>query len=209
MVHNMALLKDIQNSLCTGCHQRVAAIGGSMVPGNHGRGRLAAGKKCAHREPVSKGLCHGHHIRLHAVMLPCEHVPGTPHAALDFIQDKKQVMLITEPAHAFDEFFICRVDAALPLDCLHNHSAGFVMNQCLHAFQVIEIRKADSGHQGLKRLLIMGIACHGQGAQAAAVEGVVHGYDFTGQVHFHILTALKAISHPCVQPVIMITLCNL
>ena len=45
-------------------------------------------------KPVSQRLGHCHHVRLHTVMLPGKHFPGTAHTALDFIQYKEQVMFI-------------------------------------------------------------------------------------------------------------------
>ena len=45
---------------------------------------------------IIKGLCHGHHIWLYAVMLPGEHLSGASHSALDLIQDQQDIVLIAQ-----------------------------------------------------------------------------------------------------------------
>ena len=100
MLHDPALCKQVQHLGRGRGHQRVAAVGGSVIPGHHGRGGRTAGQKRAHGHAVSQGLGYGHHVRLDPVALPGEHVAGPSHAALDLIQNHQQAVLVAQGAHA-------------------------------------------------------------------------------------------------------------
>ena len=101
MFRDTAFLKNIKHCAGSRRHQRIAAIGGAVVARNHCAGRLAPCQEGTYGKPVSQRLGHCHHVRLHAVMLPGKHFPGTAHAALDFIQYKEQVVFIAQGPDPF------------------------------------------------------------------------------------------------------------
>ena len=165
-----------------------------MIAGDHGGRRLAAGQECADRHSVAQGLCRGHHVRFYAVSLPGEHLPGAPHSALNLIQHQQGIMVVAQLPHPLDECVRRRIDAALPLDGLHQHGAGLFVKQRLDALQIVKFCKLDIGDQRRKRLLVVVVARHGQRPQAPSVKGMLHGDDLIIRCH---------------SLIVCITLCNL
>ena len=79
-------------------------------------------------------------------------------------------MLITEFANTLDELRVCRVDAALALNRLHQDGTGLVAEQCLHALKIVEICELDVRDQRFERVLIVVVSSHGQSAETASVK---------------------------------------
>ena len=179
MFQQMFFFKQIKHLAyrCTG--QWIAAISGSMIPGNKRcRSSLFVQDKCSHRNSAAKcfGTCH--HIRLHTVRLESKHCPCSSHTALNLIQNQKNAFLITQFSYTCQELRISRIDTSLSLYGFHDNCTGFIRDLLLYTFQIIKFRKTDSADQRLKRLLIMGVSGNRKCSQASSVEGMFHGNDF-------------------------------
>ena len=103
---------------------------------------------------------------------------GAAHTALDLIQNEENILLIADSADLADEFRICRIDSALALDSLHDDGASGIVNERLHALDIIIFRKYDASHKRLERILIMRVPGDRQRADGTSVEGTLHRYDF-------------------------------
>ena len=57
--------------------------------------------KCTYRYTAAQCLGRSHDVRLHAETLPCIHVTGTSHAALDLIQNQQDIPLIAQITNLF------------------------------------------------------------------------------------------------------------
>ena len=61
-------------------------------------------------------------------MLIGKHFSCPAHAALNFVKNKKNILFITDFADFLDEFFLRRINAALPLNRFKNNGTGFIGN---------------------------------------------------------------------------------
>ena len=69
------------------------------------------------------------------------------------------------------------MNSALSLDCLQDDRAGLFIHKRTDRIEIVELCKPDTAHQRFERLLIVGIAGDGKGADRPAVEGMLHRND--------------------------------
>ena len=134
MAYYIKTLKLIKH--CTYCssYERIAAVCGAMVARCKGFVcHPLCHEKGTNRHATAECLRTGHDIRLHIIVLPCEHLATSAHAALYLVKDKKNILFIAESSHSLDKLLLCRVNTALTLNSFHNNGAGFVCHLSLNA----------------------------------------------------------------------------
>ena len=101
MLYDMLFLIAFKYSIDSRAGQRVSAVCRSVVSRNERMlCRLFIQHEGADRNAAAKCFCTRHDIRLYAVILPCEQLSCSSHAALDLIEDQQNVVLVTQIAHA-------------------------------------------------------------------------------------------------------------
>ena len=86
MLCNLIPLHHLKHGVNCCPDKRVAAVGRPVITRRQRLFRhTLSHQECSHRNTASKRLRAGHNVRFHTVVLPCEHLAGAPHAALDLI----------------------------------------------------------------------------------------------------------------------------
>ena len=133
MAYNIKTLKLIK--YCTHCcsYERIAAVCGTVV--SRCKGFVChplCHEKGSNRHTAAECLRTGHDIRLHIIVLPCEHLTASAHATLYLIKYKKNILFIAECSHSLDKLLVCRVNTTLTLNGFHDNGAGFVCHLSLN-----------------------------------------------------------------------------
>ena len=86
MLCDMVALHHLKYFIYSGSHKWIASIGRTVISRCQ---RFLCDSLChkesADRDTTAKCLGTRHNIRLHTIMLPCEHFSGSSHTALDLI----------------------------------------------------------------------------------------------------------------------------
>ena len=191
-----------------GGSQGVAAESAAVVAVGQRHG-VFLGQESADGDAVAQPFGQDHHIRLHAEFLVAEQAAEAPHPGLHFVQDEQDVVAVAPFAQPLEIVGVGDVDAALALHRLHHHGDGVVGGGVHHGLDVVEIDVGKALGDGLKELVVVGLAGGGDGVHGAPVEGVEGGDDLVGAVlvqlavaagdferAFHGLGAAVAEKHP-------------
>ena len=133
--------------------------------------------KCTYRNTASKRFCTGHNIWLYTICLPCKIISGTSHSALNFIQNKENIFLITQCANTLQKLSFRWINTTFSLYSLHNNCTCFICNLGLYTLKIIEISKFHTTHERLKRLTIMGISSDRKCSDRSSMERMIHSND--------------------------------
>ena len=124
----------------------------------------------AHRQPTGERLGGRQDVGRHTVGLVRPERAGTPHAALDLVEDQQRVVAIAQLAQPLQELGRGRIDAAFALHRLDDHRAHVVAHHLRRALEIVERRDADSRHQRPEGRLVFLARGGGQCAEGAAVK---------------------------------------
>ena len=172
------LLINVKNLAYSRTYKRISAISCTMVSRlQRSLCNLLTQHKCTNRNTASKRFCTGHNIRLYTVCLPCKIISGTSHSALDFIQNKENIFLITQCANALQKLSFRWINTAFSLYGLHNNCTCFICNLGFYPLKIIEISKFHTTHERLKRLTVMCISSDRKCSNRSAMERMIHGND--------------------------------
>ena len=127
MTDNIMFMEQSEDRINRTADKRIAAVCCPVVARREAVLRhFLVHDKGPHRNAAAESLRAGDNVRRDAELLECPHRSGPSHAALDLIEDKKDVPLSADLLNASDEIRICRIDAAFSLNGLHNNRARFV-----------------------------------------------------------------------------------
>jgi len=110
-------------------------------------------------------------------MLIAEPLAGAADAGLDLIEEKQDFPFVAKGAQAGHEIGRGGNNPALALHGLAQNGDGGGRERRAHGIEVVELRQGEAGHEGLKSLLVLGLAGGGHGGEGPAVERVLHGDD--------------------------------
>ena len=158
--------------------QRIAAIGGAMGAGHHGGSHIALGQAGAQRESAANGLGHSDDVRRDAAPLEGKEATGPTVAALDFIENQQQIVLITQCAQALHVFGRHGGHPALALHGFDQDGAGLRSDQRLDGVEVARRCVLEARHGRAEAFEVARIAARRDGAQRAAMERAGKGDDF-------------------------------
>src|SRR5437879_10905139 len=103
-----------------GACERVAAERRAVVPGFEDVGFWRRQAR-ADGDATAEALGEGHHIRSDAVVLVSEPPSGAAEPGLHLVEDQKEALLVTPPAHAGEVAIAGGHDPDLPHDRLEHH----------------------------------------------------------------------------------------
>ncbi len=120
-------------------------------------------------------------VRLHVFVLAGEHLAGTPHAGLDFVEDQQRAKLVAQLTHGRQIALRREDDAAFTLNGLQDHRrhviAGFTAfaQHGAHGVNVAERHVAEARQQRHKRFTESGFRGRRQCAEGFTVERAAGG----------------------------------
>ena len=126
----------------------------------------------ADRQTARQRLGRAHQVRLNSISLVRPQVAAAPQAALHFVKDQKRLVLVRQVPQPLQKRRRRRVDAAFPLDRLHDDCAHFVAHLRARVIQVVELGEPHARHQRLERLLVLLPRRGRQRPEQPPVEGV-------------------------------------
>ena len=152
--------------------QRVAAKGRAVAARLEQRGGFATGYRGTDRHTAAETLGERHHIRHHTVMLEGEHLAGTRHAGLYFIEHQQPAMGVADFTQPLQVSVAANADAAFALHQLrqYGNDVAVGIGDTAHGLKIVERHSDESGHQRLEAGLNLAAAGGGQRCHGAAVE---------------------------------------
>lgn len=177
VVNDVFLAHDIERCACGGCGEWVSAESGSVHSRREDIGVVLSDLEDTHWDAVCDGFCDGECVRFDSEALECEPRSCTRHAALDFVCEEEEVVLVTELSDARDEVAGCGDDAAFALDGFEHDCDGFVSDCVFDGFQVIEGCEGEALQVWSESFAVFSASSSGESAERTAVEGVVHADD--------------------------------
>ena len=136
-------------------------------------GQVLAGEQRAEGGAARDALGEGHGVGLDLLVLMREVRAGPAHAGLHFIEQHQGAVLRAELAYAGQVSARRHHDACLALHRLEQDRAGLVGEGGSELLSIAEVEKAETFRQRAESLLVLVLAGCGEGAEGAAVEGVV------------------------------------
>ncbi len=106
-----------------------------------------------------------------------EPVPGAAEAALHFVEDQQQAVLVGQLAEAGQEAVGRNPHAAFALDRLDHDGGRLVVDQPRDGVEIAERGVDEAGHQRAEALVVLGLGRGGERAERAAVEAALEGDD--------------------------------
>ena len=145
-----------------------------MVAGLEDVRELRVRDERAHRHAVGDRLGAGEEVRLHAEVLPAPPHARTAHAALDFVADHQEILLVAERAHAGHELRRRGRHAALALHRLEHDRHRLVGESGLDGLEIVEVGIGETNRQRLETGLAPVLARRRDRRERTAVEAVAH-----------------------------------
>ncbi len=131
---------------------RIAAVGAAVGADHHAGGGLFGCEAGTDREAAADALGDRHDIGRFAIQLMGEQFAGAGNAALHFVQNQQQAMLVGQGAQARQELHARRADAAFALDRLHHEGANTVVDGRFGSGEIIKRHHLDQSGSGSKPL---------------------------------------------------------
>jgi hypothetical protein len=144
---------------------------------SHAGCSLLSGKTGTNRESAAEALGDGHDVRRDAGPFMGKEPAGAAHAALHFIKQQKDAVLITELADRPQLFRRQRPDAAFALHRLDQDAGSGFVDGCFQCLMVAESNLLETRHARLKSLKIFLVTGCGKRCKGAAMEGAFKGDD--------------------------------
>ena len=119
-----AAVQLVQHAQGRAAGEGAAAEGGAVVAGDQGAGVGAAGQGRPDGQPGADGLGEGDHVGGQAVVGAGQERAGAPAAALDLVRDHDGPGLGAQLTRRGHVVRVQGLDAALPLDRLHDERRG-------------------------------------------------------------------------------------
>lgn len=156
-----------------------AAEGGAMHAGLDGSGGAFVGGDEAERESAGDGFGGDQDVghddgRVELIGVVDARAADT---GLDLIANEEGIVFVAELAGLLVETAADGIDAALALDAFDKDAASAFVKDLFEFFVVAAVDEADAGHEGLEVGAVLGLSGEGEGADGAAVEGIVEGDD--------------------------------
>jgi hypothetical protein len=101
-------------------NERSAAESRSMITGLYRLGNFGSHERRAHRQSTRNGLGESHHVRSNAEPFVGHECAQSSEAALNFVEDERDLALLRQPADVPQELGIEHANAAFALDWLHD-----------------------------------------------------------------------------------------
>jgi len=105
-------------------------------------------------------------------------VAGSAEAALDFVEEKKEVFFLSESGEAFEKFLGHGIHSAFALDGFEEEGDGFIGEGGLDGFEVVWLDVDEAWEEGIEAFVDLGLRRGGHGPDGAPVKGFVEGHDF-------------------------------
>lgn len=162
-------------------HQRVAVVGAALVARLEHRD-VGLRQQRRERHAAADALAERHDVRLDAGELVREQRAGATAAALHFVDDEQQVVLLRQCAQLLHEFARRRDHAAFALDRLEHHGNGLVVDQPLDRIDIVDLGLREARHLRRVDRVPAGLAARRHRRERAAVEAVVERDDLVRAV---------------------------
>ena len=143
------------------------------VPGGHALTRFASRKTRADREAAAERLGERHDVGRDADALIGEQFAGAAHAALHFVEDQHQAVLVAQRAQRSEERRLDDAHAAFAHQRLDQDRGGLGPDGALDRFQIAERHMIEAVDLRAKTVEIFLLAGGGERRQRAAVEGTL------------------------------------
>jgi hypothetical protein len=101
---------------------------------------------------------------------PAAGVAGATEAALYFVEEEEEVVLVAERLHGAEEFRCGRVDAAFTLDGFEHDGDGALGDGGAERFDVVECGVDEAGHDRAEATVDFFLGGGAHGAEGATVE---------------------------------------
>src|SRR5262249_24091145 len=98
------------------------------------------------------------------------HLSRASKTGLDLVQDEEDAFLPGQGPKVLKELLIRGDDPALALDHLDEDGGGVVMDEFLHAVDIIEVGEDKAWQQRFQSFLVLHLAGGGNGAESPAME---------------------------------------
>ena len=166
---------DIQHSFAGRHGERIAAIGAAVHADHHAGGSLFGGQAGTHREAAANALGNRHDIGRDTIKFMGKQLAGARDAALHFVQNQQDAVLVSQIAQAFEKFRAGRADAAFALDRLHHETGHPVVDGGLGCGQIVERDHLEPIRQRFKAFAQLFLIGGGNRRHGATMKGVGKG----------------------------------
>ena len=171
MGHHLRCVDLFQGSTGNGGDDRVSSEGRPVIPGFESLGDFFAAEHGADGKSAAKGFGQGQHIGNDS-LLPFmgKEFSGSAHSALDFIEDQKRLMAVTEFPEVFEEAGTGRIHPAFALKRFYEHCTGLGPDGLFGFFEIVVGCIAEASRKGAESLLVFWLRSSGHRSQGSAVE---------------------------------------
>jgi len=155
-----------------GTGQGVAAKGGGVISRHKGCGHLFPCHHGSDGKTAAQGLGQSKYVGLHPVVLVRQEFTRSTQSALHLVKYQKQSLLAAKIPYLTQIPGVCLVYPSFSLNRLKHHCAGVGGHRLVKGGHIVEGHVAKALGEGLKTLLVLGLARCGDGGQSPTVKGI-------------------------------------